>query len=322
MRGFRGCGRGPFQARRVRGAAGAVFPGRSSRDGPAGTVLLSVRAAAGTRGQHRDQRKWASHGRREDGAGAARAGRGSGRCAGCCAEGGTHFMRAGIFPVFTPPCRSAAGACPSVCAGLVGRGFAPAGLGRVRRGWPVCVHAWACLPPAWRGSPPPGMLLFRSQSRVQAFSRPPGGLGRSGAVRGRWACTGGSQEVLCPGVYPRPAARRSVLGYPGFALRAAYRRFEVLRADWDVREVCGTAGPAQGRGKVRFTGGLPCRRRRVGPFWAPARDGRCFAPGGSHRRALPSGRRSRGVRSPRRLAPAACPSLSPPFSRRFFGPYI
>ena len=113
MCGFRGCGRAPF-----RPAGSGVLPARSSRDGPAGTVLLSVRAAAGARGQHRDQRKWASHVRREDDAGAARAGRGSGRCTGCCAEGGAHFMGAGIFPVPTPPCRSAAGVCPSVCAGL------------------------------------------------------------------------------------------------------------------------------------------------------------------------------------------------------------
>ena len=217
----------------------------------------------------------------------------------------------------------------------VGRGFAPAGLGRVRRGWSVRVQAWAGLPPAWRGSPPEGMLPLRGCScfalraayRLSAVLRAdwdvPGRSGAAGPAQGarrRWFAGG----LPCRGLRPLP-------GYPGFALRAAYRLSAVLRADWDVREVCGAAGPAQGRGKVRFTGGLPCRRRLAGPFRAPARDGRCFAPGGSHRRALPSGRRSRasgprggGARGCKRdrlcrLIPRGGwrPGPAPPSPRRF-----
>ena len=53
------------------------------------------------------------------------------------------------------------------------------------------------------GSPvPPGISRLCSQSRVQAFSRPPGGLGRPGGLRGRWACTGAREKCVSPGGSP------------------------------------------------------------------------------------------------------------------------
>ena len=83
---------------------------------------------------------------------------------------------------------------------------------------------------------------------------------------------------------PAPAHPGRLLGWPAFALRAAYRRFAALPVVWDVRERCGgrraRTGGAQG---VFLPGALPrrCPRR---PILAPSRDGAVFVPRGAYRR--------------------------------------
>ena len=120
------------------------------------------------------------------------------------------------------------------------------GSGAAARGVRPC-PAGARAGPSWA---PAGMARFCSQSRVQAFCRPPGGLGRPGALRGRRARTGGAQGVFLPGALPRRCPRRPILAPSrDGAVSSPEARTGVLPASrWvqDVWEPCRASRPAQG----------------------------------------------------------------------------
>ena len=122
------------------------------------------------------------------------------------------------------------------------------------------------------------MARFCSQSRVQAFCRPPGGLGRPGALRGRRARTGGAQGVFLPGALPRRCPRRPILAPSrDGAVSSPEARTGVLPASrWfkDVWEPCRASRPAQGGRECVPPGLSPADSaapvlpgRLLGPAW-------------------------------------------------------
>ena len=137
--------------------------------------------------------------------------------------------------------------------------FPPGGFGRLGglRGRQVCAGArrgcFAGGPspvdgaaPALPGCAfwvPPGISLVRAQSRVQAFCRAPGGILRSGAVRGRQARTG-RRGVRFTGAFPcglRCAGLSRIPSWApaGMALFLSQGRTQAARSRpggfWDVR---------------------------------------------------------------------------------------
>ena len=105
------------------------------------------------------------------------------------------------YPCFAP--RAAHGRFAALPVfGTSGRAAGPSGLHRGSRGAVLLAD-----PPRIAG-----ISLFRPQGRAQAFCRPSGVLGRSGAVRGLQVCTEGAQGVRFLWGSPLPMApRRSFL---------------------------------------------------------------------------------------------------------------
>ena len=147
-----------------------------------------------------------------------------------------------------------------------------------------------------RGAIPGRRLAGLSRDIPALLSEPRTGFLRSsglvgdipGGLRGLQACTGARGSAFHPGVHPRPAARRSFPGYPGFALRAAYRRF------------CGPPGRIGGhpgglRGLQACTGARGSAFHRGAPLPAAAR------------RSVLGARPGWSLFRPRRLAQAGAP---------------
>ena len=198
-----------------------------------------------------------------------------GRAGGVFLPGGfpCRWRRAGSLPgrLLGWRCFALRGACRRFAALRVGLGRSGAVRGR-----------WACTGGRGsafhrRGSPlpaapvPSGMARFRSQRRVQAFCRPPGGIGTFrggpgplGLHRGAGKCV--SPEGLSPaggagpfrdGPVSLSEARAGVLPPSGW--------------DWDVQEVCGACTGARSRGVSPGGHPLPMASRRSVPGWP------CFA---------------------------------------------
>ena len=137
--------------------------------------------------------------------------------------------------------------------------------------------------PARPAAPAVWISLFCSQRRVRAFCCPPGALWTCGSSGGPSGLHGGGLGLLPGGAapappVPAPAHPGRLLGWPGFALRAAYRRFAALPVVWGRPEALrgrrARTGGAQG---VFLPGALP-RRCPRGPILAPSRDGAVSSP--------------------------------------------
>ena len=142
-------------------------------------------------------------------------------------------------------------ACTGRAGGVSPRGLSPAG--------------GAAPTPAWIPSrAPAGMSLLRSQRRVQAFCRPPGGVfdvrERCRAVRPAQ----GAQGCFSPGsplpVAPRRSLPNRLLGpawdIPVLLSEPSTRFLPASRWGFDVREVCGAVRPAQAAAQGVFLPGL------------------------------------------------------------------
>ena len=137
--------------------------------------------------------------------------------------------RTGVFPpsrFYSPP-RKAAGP-----PGLHGRLAGGVSLG----GSPL---------PMGAAPVPPVMPLFFTERRVQAFWRPPGGLlSRAEAVRGRQACTEGSQDGrFSPGPSYADGASPAPPGMPPGSLPRGAQAFAPSWWFGGIQQDCGAATP-------------------------------------------------------------------------------
>ena len=150
--------------------------------------------------------------------------------------------------------------------------------------------------------------ILLPEARTGVFAALPALCGTCGSSGGPSGLHGGGLGLLPGGSapappVPAPAHPGRLLGWPGFALRAAYRRFAALPVVWDVRERCGAVGPARGARRGYFSPGLSPAGARAGPSWRHPGMA-LFRPRGAYRR-LPASRWFQGTSG----SPAGPPGL-------------